>query len=134
MQRVEITGTSQPYQAPPTTAATKTDAPILLTPQSMQVVPRAVLNDQRALTLTDAVRNMAGVGTDSGFNGSAQPLLILRGGQTTSMTAAGNMSGIVDLEVQPRGLSRSAVSVVSGYVPAPAPDMPMNSRHRVSVM
>lgn len=94
LQRVEVTGTAQPYQAPPTSAATKTDTPILLTPQSLQVVPRAVLNDQKALTLSDAVRNVAGVGTDFGFNGSAQPLLILRGFQTTSMTASGNMSGM----------------------------------------
>ena len=94
LQRVEITGTAQTYQPPPTSTSTKTDTPILLTPQSVQVVPRAVLNDQKALTLTDAVRNVAGVGTDFGFNGSAQPLLILRGFQTTSMTASGNMSGM----------------------------------------
>lgn len=75
-------------------AATKTDTPILLTPQSVQVVPRAVLNDQKALTLTDAVRNVSGVGTDFGFNGLAQPLLILRGFQSTSMTASGSMSGM----------------------------------------
>jgi len=94
LQRVEVTGTAQTYVPPPTSAATKTDTPILLTSQSLQVVPRAVLNDQKALTLTDAVRNVAGVGTDFGFNGSAQPLLILRGFQTTSMTASGNMSGM----------------------------------------
>lgn len=93
-QRVEVTGTAQSYEPPPTSAATKTETPILLTPQSLQVVPRAVLNDQKALTLTDAVRNVAGVGSDFGFNGSAQPLLILRGFQTTSMTASGNMSGM----------------------------------------
>ena len=93
-QRVEIGGTAEPYGPPPTSAATKTDTPVLLTPQSLQVVPRAVLNDQSALTLTEAVRNVAGVGTDFGFNGSAQPLLILRGFQTTSMTASGNMSGM----------------------------------------
>ncbi len=94
LQRVEITGTAQTYQPPPTSTSTKTDTPILLTPQSVQVVPQAVLNDQKALTLTDAVRNIAGVGTDFGFNGSAQPLLILRGFQTTSMTASGSMSGM----------------------------------------
>jgi iron complex outermembrane recepter protein len=94
LPKVEVTGSSDAYQPPPTSAATKTDTPILLTPQSLQVVPRAVLNDQKALTLTDAVRNVAGVGTDFGFNGSAQPLLILRGFQTTSMTASGNMSGM----------------------------------------
>ncbi|HTP72479.1 MAG TPA: TonB-dependent siderophore receptor, partial [Burkholderiaceae bacterium] len=92
-QRVEVTGASPPYDAPPTTIGTKTDTPILLTPQSIQVVPRAVLNEQKALTLTDAVRNVAGTGTDFGFNGSAQPLLMLRGFQMQSMTAMGSMSG-----------------------------------------
>jgi iron complex outermembrane recepter protein len=82
------------YEVDANAAGTKTDTSILLTPQSVQVVPRAVLNDQKALTLTDAVRNVAGVGTDFGFNGSAQPLLILRGFQTTSMTASGSMSGM----------------------------------------
>ena len=94
VERVEITGTVPPYQAPERASSTKSDAPLLLTPQSIQVVPRAVLNDQKALTLTDAVRNVSGVGSDFGFNGSAQPLLILRGFQTTSMTASGSMSGM----------------------------------------
>lgn len=93
LPKVEVTGSSDAYEAPPTRAATKTDTPILLSPQSVQVVPRAVLNDQRALTLADAVRNVAGVGLDFGFNGTAQPLLILRGFQTQSMTASGTMSG-----------------------------------------
>lgn len=91
-QRVEITGTA-PYQAAPTTIGTKTDTPVLLTPQSVQVVPRAVLDEQKALTLTEAIRNVAGTGSDFGFNGSAQPLLMLRGFQSESMTAMGAMSG-----------------------------------------
>lgn len=82
------------YEVNTNEAGTKTDTSILLVPQSVQVIPRAVLNDQNALSLTDAVRNVAGVGTDFGFNGSAQPLLILRGFQTTSMTASGSMSGM----------------------------------------
>lgn len=93
LDRVEVTGVAQPYQPTKTSVGTKSDTPVLLTPQSIQVVPRAVLKDQSALTLTDAIRNVAGVGTDFGFNGSAQPLLILRGFQTQSMTASGTMSG-----------------------------------------
>ncbi len=93
LPKVEITGSAPPYQAPPTAVGTKTDTPVLLTPQSLQVVPRAVLNEQKALTLTDAIRNVAGTGSDFGFNGSAQPLLMLRGFQTESMTAMGAMSG-----------------------------------------
>ncbi len=82
------------YDVHSTPAASKTDTPILLTPQSVQVVPRAVLNEQSALTLSDAIRNVAGTGTEFGFNGSAQPLLMLRGFQTESMTAMGTMSGM----------------------------------------
>ena len=93
LEQVEIVGPSQAYQPPPTSVGTKTDTPILLTPQSMQVVPRAVLNEQKALTLSDAIRNVAGTGSDFGFNGSAQPLLMLRGFQMQSMTAMGSMSG-----------------------------------------
>jgi iron complex outermembrane recepter protein len=51
-----------PYIVPAeTSSASKTDQPILLTPQSVQVIPRQVLLDQNAITLTDAVRNVAGV-------------------------------------------------------------------------
>jgi iron complex outermembrane receptor protein len=82
------------YDVNTTPVASKTDTPLLLTPQSVQVVPRAVLNEQKALTLTDAIRNVAGTGSDFGFNGSAQPLLMLRGFQTESMTAMGTMSGM----------------------------------------
>lgn len=76
-----------------TSSASKTDQPILLTPQSVQVIPRQVLLDQNAITLTDAVRNVAGVSSDFGFNGSTEPLLVLRGFPSTSMTAQGSMTG-----------------------------------------
>lgn len=74
--------------------ADKTGVSARLAAQSYAVVPRAVLDDQKALNLADATRNVAGVSTDFGFNGSSQPLLILRGFQTTSMTAMGQMSGM----------------------------------------
>jgi iron complex outermembrane receptor protein len=92
-QSITITGQREPYAPPPTATPTKTDTPLLLTPQSVQIVPRAVLNEQKALTLSDAVRNVAGSGQDFGFNGSTQPLLMLRGFQTVSMTAPSSMSG-----------------------------------------
>lgn len=83
----------QSYAVSRDTTALRTAEPLLLTPQAVQVVPRSVLQDQNALTLTDAVRNVAGVTSDFGFNGSTQPLLILRGFQSESMTARGAMSG-----------------------------------------
>ncbi|GLS16711.1 TonB-dependent siderophore receptor [Hydrogenophaga electricum] len=90
---VVVTGVPESYQAPVSDTATRTDTPSLQTAQSIQVVPRAVIDDQNALTLTDAVRNVSGVQHDFGFNGSLQPLLILRGFPTTSMTAMSSMSG-----------------------------------------
>ncbi|GHC92985.1 ligand-gated channel [Pseudorhodoferax aquiterrae] len=91
---VTVIGERVDYRAPDSSTATRTDTPALLTPQSIAVVPQAVLQDQSALTLTEAVRNVAGVQYDFGFNGSMQPLLILRGFPSTSMTSLGPMSGI----------------------------------------
>lgn len=91
---VTVTGTPDDYRPPQSSTATRTDTPSLQTPQSVQVVPRAVIEDQNALTLTEAVRNVSGVQYDFGFNGAMQPLLILRGFPNTSMTAMGPMSGI----------------------------------------
>jgi iron complex outermembrane recepter protein len=93
VERVEIVGTQDSYRPAATTTSTKTDTPNLLTPQAIQTVPRAVLNEQKAVTLTDAVRNVSGVANDFGFNGTSQPLLILRGFPSTSMTASSPMSG-----------------------------------------
>ncbi len=73
-------------------ATLKTDTPLLLTPQSVETVPEAVLRDQVALSLNDATRNVAGVAQDFGFNGGTQPALILRGFPNVSMTAGSSMT------------------------------------------
>jgi iron complex outermembrane receptor protein len=91
--QVTILGLRPGYGAPNPRTATRTDTPALQNPQSTQVVTRAVIDDQGALDLSEAVRNVAGVQFDFGFNGSAAPLLILRGFPSTSMTAGGSMSG-----------------------------------------
>ncbi len=90
---VVVTGKADAYRAPESSTATRTNTPSLQNPQSTQVVPRAVLEDQNALNLGDALRNVAGVQFDFGFNGAAQPLTILRGFPSASMTALGAMSG-----------------------------------------
>jgi iron complex outermembrane recepter protein len=91
---IVVIGERDDYKTPsPSETAMKTDTPILLTPQSVQIIPRAVLDDQKVLNLRDAVRNAAGSGSDFGFNGSDLPMLILRGFPTVSMSARGPMSG-----------------------------------------
>ncbi|MEQ1557310.1 MAG: TonB-dependent receptor plug domain-containing protein [Methyloglobulus sp.] len=42
-------------------AATKTDTPIFDTPVSIQVVPRAVMEDQKSSRIKDALENVSGV-------------------------------------------------------------------------
>lgn len=49
------------YVAPTAAQSSKTDVPLLETPMAVQVVPREVLNDQRAFTLKEALKNVSGV-------------------------------------------------------------------------
>ena len=90
LERYTVTGARDSDLA---SLSAKTGVPAPLAAQSYAVVPRAVLDDQKALNLADATRNVSGIATDFGFNGSTQPLLILRGFQTVSMSAMGQMSG-----------------------------------------
>ena len=49
----------QKYAATSATTATKLDTPILDIPQSIQVLPRQVIDEQRAITLSDVFRNVS---------------------------------------------------------------------------
>jgi iron complex outermembrane receptor protein len=49
------------YNRTSASTATKTDTPIMETPVSIQVVPRAVMDDQQAISVGDAVKNVSGV-------------------------------------------------------------------------
>lgn len=57
------------YNRTSASTATKTDTPIMETPFSVQVVPRAVMDDQQAIRLKDVTKNISGVfqGDDLGF-------------------------------------------------------------------
>ncbi|MEL6401404.1 MAG: TonB-dependent siderophore receptor [Cyanobacteria bacterium J06626_4] len=64
--RVVVTGEEgSRYVEPNTSTATRTDTPLRDIPQSIQVVPREVLEDQQVITLGDALRNVSGVVRDS---------------------------------------------------------------------
>ncbi|MCG7756074.1 MAG: TonB-dependent receptor [Nitrosomonas sp.] len=66
------------YTRTAATAATKTNAPIMQTPVSIQVVPRAVLDDQKSVTIKDALENISGVRPSTSLTGTA-PSFIIRG-------------------------------------------------------
>ncbi|MFG6101423.1 TonB-dependent siderophore receptor [Leptothoe sp. EHU-05/26/07-4] len=60
--RILVTGDGESrYVEPNTSAATRTDTPLRDIPQSIQVIPREVLEDQQVIRLNDALRNASGV-------------------------------------------------------------------------
>ncbi|MDD1619987.1 MAG: TonB-dependent receptor [Methylococcaceae bacterium] len=70
LQAVQVTGETthadsapaHPIYSPPNTVtATKTDTPIMETPQSIQVINRALMDDQQNLTISESLRNVSGV-------------------------------------------------------------------------
>lgn len=58
------------YTAPNATTATKTDTPLRDIPQSIQVIPQEVIEDQRVTRIADALRNVSGVTPKPGYGGS----------------------------------------------------------------
>ncbi|MEH1843092.1 MAG: TonB-dependent receptor [Nostoc sp.] len=63
-----VTGEQDGYRVPDASSATKTDTPLRDIPQSIQVVPQQVLEDQQVTTLSEALRNVPGVA-----QGTSQP-------------------------------------------------------------
>jgi iron complex outermembrane receptor protein len=64
IEETQVTAEREPergYGVQNATSATKTDTPLLETPQAISVVPRALLEDQGALKLDDVLKNVAGV-------------------------------------------------------------------------
>ncbi|MDD5411688.1 MAG: TonB-dependent receptor, partial [Methylobacter sp.] len=49
------------YTVTKASSATKTDTPILETPMSIQVIPRAVIDDQQTITVEESLRNVSSV-------------------------------------------------------------------------
>lgn len=63
---IEIIATAEAQQennyfVPSASTATRTDTPILDTPQSIQVVPQQILRDQQVIRVDEALRNVSGV-------------------------------------------------------------------------
>lgn len=63
--QVVVTGEASEYIVPDASTATRTETPILDIPQSIQVIPREILEDQQAIDLDDALRNISGTTVSS---------------------------------------------------------------------
>ncbi|MFQ4146086.1 TonB-dependent siderophore receptor [Chlorogloeopsis sp. ULAP02] len=56
-----VTGEQDSYRVPNTSVGTRTDTPLRDIPQSIQIVPQQVIEDQNVIYLQDALRNATGV-------------------------------------------------------------------------
>ncbi|WP_144051194.1 TonB-dependent siderophore receptor [Calothrix sp. PCC 7507] len=65
-----VTGEQDGYRVPDASTATKTDTPIRDVPQSIQVIPQKVIEDQKIIRISDAVRNVSGVTPQGGYAGN----------------------------------------------------------------
>lgn len=78
-ENIEVVVTGQQeagYVVEDATTATKFEAPLRDIPRSIQVVPEQVIEDQNAIRLDDALRNVSGVARDNTFGGTADGFLI----------------------------------------------------------
>lgn len=88
LPELKITGFTDPdapdnpsYTRSNASTATKSSMPIMQTPISTQVVPRAVIKDQQAVQIEDAIKNVSGVFPGFTFGGLAEEFM-LRGFST----------------------------------------------------
>jgi len=71
-EEIVVTGEGQRgYRVPNASTATKTDTPLRDIPQSIQVIPRQVIEDQGVQRISDAVRNVSGVAPTVGYGGAS---------------------------------------------------------------
>ncbi len=110
--RVIVTGESVPaeYSTPTAPTATKLDLPLRDVPQTMEVVPRALLEDRAVLRVAEAADNVPGVTATARNGGSDTPYFILRGfgGSfgTTLRDGFREFSGYLPGGYDPQGLAR----------------------------
>jgi iron complex outermembrane receptor protein len=106
--KVSSTGISAgSYRPPPEANVTRSDIPVIDTPQAINVVPAQVLRDQRPRNLDDALANVSGIVQGNTLAGT-QDTLLKRG-------FGGNRDGSIMHNgmplVQGRGLNAAADSV-----------------------
>jgi iron complex outermembrane receptor protein len=95
--QVVVTGEQdEGYSPSDATTATRTDTPLRDIPQSIQVIPQQVLEDQQVIQLREATRNVSGVIEGSNFGNSGDAFLI-RGFQTNNVLLDGIELGTSNL-------------------------------------
>jgi iron complex outermembrane recepter protein len=75
-QTVTVTDSRAGYQVPTATTATRTDTPLMDIPQAIQVIPRAVLQDQQVRLIGEAARDVSSVTRAIGFTERGDKFLV----------------------------------------------------------
>ncbi|HEY9778873.1 MAG TPA: TonB-dependent siderophore receptor [Leptolyngbyaceae cyanobacterium] len=74
---IVVTGEQETrYSVPNATTGTRTDTPLRDIPQSIQVVPRQVLEDQQIIRIGDALQNVSGVNNVGSYSGYEEEIRI----------------------------------------------------------
>ena len=68
--------TNQDYTISNSSTATKTDTPIMDTPLSIEVVPKAIMQDQQAIQLSDVTKNVSSVFKGTSLGGVVDQFMI----------------------------------------------------------
>ncbi|TAL24090.1 MAG: TonB-dependent siderophore receptor [Aquabacterium sp.] len=109
--RETATGPVDGYHARRSATGTRTDTALLDTPVSVQTVSRELMDDQRTLTVKDAVANVSGVFAAHGPDGNTMDAFVVRGFQLDSYGAT-YQDGVKDFSRSPKetaGLERIEV-------------------------
>jgi iron complex outermembrane recepter protein len=95
-EEIEIIATGEAeennYYVPDATTATRTDTPLRDVPQSIQVIPRKVIEDQGITRIGDALRNVSGVTPQRDF-GNVSDRFSIRGFDNSRTLRNGFQSG-----------------------------------------
>jgi iron complex outermembrane recepter protein len=95
----EIVATGQKeggYAVPNSSVGTRTDAKLRDVPQSIQVVPRQVIEDQAATDIEDVLRNVSGVSQQGGDSGRQ---INIRGLDATDNIKTGGTGGVSPAQI-----------------------------------
>jgi iron complex outermembrane receptor protein len=111
-EELVVTGEGQRgYRAPNASTATKTDTPLRDIPQSIQVIPRQIIEDQGVQRISDAVRNVSGVAPTPGYGGASNNYTI-RGFQSFRIFRDGFSNNSAEIPFSTANIER--VEVLKG--------------------
>ena len=79
LDEMEVKGHSVPFKADQSTTGMKGAAPLRDIPQTVNVVPQALIETQGAINVNDALRNVAGITLASGEGGNRGDNISIRG-------------------------------------------------------